>query len=672
MINKKYSFSFSSSTVRGLINVFLPPVAGGNMTLQFGAGASDRYAIPPTVGRHSGRANSPDFFTVNSPLDEPQPTKHKYSSEKISPPTDDLRRSDAQAFGRPGFGLSRVNTASAGADAKINTTKEPYATLERMRKVTSGHDADEDGSFFFLTNNGKVRRFLEQACFMKDFEDDYQHEKPFTQYSYYSVYEYMDYDQLRSYFTWRTKAVKGVHYPTFGGYVFCYIYELINGVHPLTPEETLSKLIDLWTFHKPYVSELDRHMKIWLRDYYAVHHGLLTESFDIWYSRFPTNIDLINEYAQPSAFSLVTSEQMKQAISCDFVSLSVIELSSSYKITKGAFYKKGDRDLIERCVTKVMIELALYFFNNKSDISRVFYSTKRSVMTTLFPRAIYEHDAYADIPLCTIALGPGLQLRKRKANWSLEYAGLDTYRSAVSYILKVIERSMRIHFEFGRQLSLPNPDSVVKCFCDSDNLHYNRGYSNYYSGFNPSRMKVWKRKALELITGQELIDAIETAIEAFLDENHLKVIDGVLTEVSPVVIDLGSLDKIRDELSHTAARLNTEDADQGAVPGEQSTEQKTTQTPEPEAAQTSEHNTANDSIHGLLVSLSPEEAALLSSLISPVLRDAAYPELTIEAINEKALTCIGDNLIDFYDGRYIVYDEYADDITAALDRMGNA
>jgi len=45
--------------------------------------------------------------------------------------------------------------------------------------------------------------FYRQGMMMKDFEDEYEKKVPYS--SYFSDYQMMGYDQLRTYFTWRTQ-----------------------------------------------------------------------------------------------------------------------------------------------------------------------------------------------------------------------------------------------------------------------------------------------------------------------------------------------------------------------------------------------------------------------------------------------------------------------------------
>ena len=85
-----------------------------------------------------------------------------------------------------------------------------------------------------------ARIFYEQGMFMKDFEDHYEKEVPFS--SYFPSYQAMGYDQLRTYFTWRTRVRQGEIRETSLSYAFLYLYELLNQIGVSDPRDGLEKL----------------------------------------------------------------------------------------------------------------------------------------------------------------------------------------------------------------------------------------------------------------------------------------------------------------------------------------------------------------------------------------------------------------------------------------------
>lgn len=113
--------------------------------------------------------------------------------------------------------------------------------------------------------------FVQQARFMEDFEDDYRFDGEFV--CYYPTYQSMSDEQLRGYFSWRTRLRRGDIPPAPTSFAFVYIYELLNGIGPATAEDGFRTLK---AFMETYGKEDDavrRHLKRWLVDY-AVWHGL--------------------------------------------------------------------------------------------------------------------------------------------------------------------------------------------------------------------------------------------------------------------------------------------------------------------------------------------------------------------------------------------------------------
>lgn len=85
---------------------------------------------------------------------------------------------------------------------------------------------------------------------METFEDDYEGEAPFSM--YFPDYQMMNFQQLRTYFTWRTDVRRGVVRKTSFSYVFLYIYELINHIGVKDDREGLEKLLYIWEEYEKF------------------------------------------------------------------------------------------------------------------------------------------------------------------------------------------------------------------------------------------------------------------------------------------------------------------------------------------------------------------------------------------------------------------------------------
>jgi hypothetical protein len=110
-----------------------------------------------------------------------------------------------------------------------------------------------------------ARIFYEQARFMEDFEDDFDFKGEFAR--YFPTYEVMNLQELRGYFSWRTKWRRGQAEKTQTSFAFVYIYELLNQIGVKSPEAGFFALKDFWLAFRDFDYQLDRYVETWLRDY---------------------------------------------------------------------------------------------------------------------------------------------------------------------------------------------------------------------------------------------------------------------------------------------------------------------------------------------------------------------------------------------------------------------
>ena len=86
----------------------------------------------------------------------------------------------------------------------------------------------------------KARNFLRQGKFMEDYEDDAPWEGDFV--CFFPTYHDLTTKQLRGYFSWRTRVRRGEYLPIPKSAAYIYIYELLNGIGTVSPEDSLQKM----------------------------------------------------------------------------------------------------------------------------------------------------------------------------------------------------------------------------------------------------------------------------------------------------------------------------------------------------------------------------------------------------------------------------------------------
>ena len=119
-----------------------------------------------------------------------------------------------------------------------------------------------------------------EAQLMEDYEDDFEFHGTFPQSQMYPLYRSMTDEQLRGYFSWRTKARAGN--VTYGPTQFAqlYAYELLMGIGT-TPGEQGYRDLDSFSHAWAEASVglpngLSQYLTRWMHDY-AIYHGLVDE-----------------------------------------------------------------------------------------------------------------------------------------------------------------------------------------------------------------------------------------------------------------------------------------------------------------------------------------------------------------------------------------------------------
>lgn len=189
----------------------------------------------------------------------------------------------------------------------------------------------------FARNDSEL--FYKQAKFMEDFTDDYAGEAKFNM--YFPYYQHMGYEQLRTYFTWRTKVRRGETPQISVSYVFLYIYELLSGIGVDSPMDGLRKLVSVWDGFLRYAPALENYMPKWFKDYH-VYYGL-PHSFS----------DFIEEHRLKKFFPLIHILD-----SGTENSLPAWNSLSRYDVTKSRFYNDGNEQICIDCFDAVIESIA--------------------------------------------------------------------------------------------------------------------------------------------------------------------------------------------------------------------------------------------------------------------------------------------------------------------------
>lgn len=128
----------------------------------------------------------------------------------------------------------------------------------------------------------RAHLFFKQAQMLADYEDDFEYDKNVTR--YYPTYQSLNNNELRAYFSWRTKWRKGIKKETSLSFAFIYIYELIHLIECANAEEAYSKLTKFVRDYSIFDSYIEIYTEDWLKDfvvYYGLDPALLLDTDEI-------------------------------------------------------------------------------------------------------------------------------------------------------------------------------------------------------------------------------------------------------------------------------------------------------------------------------------------------------------------------------------------------------
>ena len=138
--------------------------------------------------------------------------------------------------------------------------------------------------------------FLKQAKLLANYEDDYPFHGDVVR--YYPTYQALTDQELRGYFSWRTKWRKGNHQKTSLSFAFLYIYELINQVGVTDALEGFEKLTAFRDIYGAFDAGILSYLDKWITDYviyYNLDPNLLADSKQVLFDRSICVLDLIQE-----------------------------------------------------------------------------------------------------------------------------------------------------------------------------------------------------------------------------------------------------------------------------------------------------------------------------------------------------------------------------------------
>ncbi len=460
------------------------------------------------------------------------------------------------------------------------------------------------------------RIFYKQGMFMKDFEDTYENIAPFS--SYFPDYQMMGYDQLRTYFTWRTKVRKGEITFISPSYLFLYLYELLNNIGVDNPEDGLHKIMSTWNDFRVHYESMDKYILKWLKDYH------------IYYDLPWTFKDFVTEHNLGSHFPQVVNPENNFDLYCSI---------SKYDIRKSGFYNDDTVALIRDCFDFVIYQLQETFSKHQLLLDNLLFQTAKNMIPW--------------IPFGNALFYPGLrhpdkqviisekEIYVRQQNKWMFHSSITTEsgKKLIGYLFKQMEATLRKATKYKYKLSV-NMNSL-----------------------SPMTTDLLNQAGISL---EKLVT--EATMEFFREATKTVV------KVNPE-----ALEKIRKEALLTQEKLivpetmpEQETNDENILSTEYNYPEKNTDIIQPFPI--NDTNDPWESLRNSFTCLEKEAILILwenqradlpshtsetVNMIQFAQEHDIMPEVLIDGINEKAADCIGDSLLD---GEFIFYEDYIEQI----------
>ena len=150
-------------------------------------------------------------------------------------------------------------------DIPVVKTKEDFiAKFGKPPSVTT-KDIKKRQTYFTPQPSHNKKSFIEMAREYADRTAEKSNPVPFM--CYWPSYEFMSDAQLNWYFYLRGCLRNGEYITADLSYIFVYIYEIINQINVLNPEDGFKTLINIWAHYRKTFFKLDHYMIGWTSDY---------------------------------------------------------------------------------------------------------------------------------------------------------------------------------------------------------------------------------------------------------------------------------------------------------------------------------------------------------------------------------------------------------------------
>ena len=498
--------------------------------------------------------------------------------------------------------------------------------FDKMRDIARNYRFSVYGSNRFYDPRVRwetARVFYKQGVFMQDFIDDYEETAEYS--SYFPNYQMMGYEQLRTYFTWRTKIRQGIVEKTSLSYAYLYLYELITNIGVKDSSEGLEQLMWFWQEYRELDASLDNHVPAWIKDYHIYYE--LPHTF----SEFVEGVGLQQFYPE------LSGQENRFDLFCGI---------SPYDIRKSAFVSEENLPLFQESVGQVLEQISELMAEQGASLEdSIFQPMKSMAIWQPFKDSLFF--PWNSQPDKTVMISPKEIYVCSHNSWGVSRViTTERGKKLLGYIFKQTEAVLR-------RLT---------------------GYKH-------------KLKADASLLTHESVKMLEntgSSIEKLVTET----VTAVYREATKTVVkvDVSNLQKIREEAYITQEKLTVPEEEEWSIAvkqpvqeaaleeaalkeaAEQEPQEKTMITESVPAAEEQERGPWAE----LKQTLNNVERQALDVLLQNAENLKAFAdsrsimlEVLIDGINEKSMDAIGDGLID---EEFMLYEDYIEEVRKLVEQ----
>ncbi len=558
-----------------------------------------------------------------------------------------------------------------------------------------------------LRNTSRECVFYHQARLMEDYTDDVPYHGYFEQ--YFSTYQAMSDRQLRGYFTWRTAVRAGVMEEAPLSFAFVHLYELLIGVGTTPGEQGFHDIEHFWQSLRGHAPQLDRHVRLWLRDY-VVYHGLdprlvapyvdlefdqgliaMRDGIAAWEGRqvpprFSTPASLIApggvapalpNPAPPAQDASAKRRRKRGANAGDGADnpteerlFSSFDVLSSYRPRVSRLYRDRPETLRHVCCS-VVVQLARHYdAHRKSGLMESLFGSPLAMPYGMFYSAVFWSEQ--PHPDATYELDAINRYTCARGRWYWEgYHGSHTKSTKLGAVLRATDQRLRAAIGYEHPLMEKTVPKYLAKIIDREieaRLAWEREQEARVIHVDLSQL-AGIRAAASLTQEALLVDEEREERPAAGEASEGVPVSSSKDVESSGAADEGEAEGASEAAAGHARAMVTEQAtlDLDTLPhvtpgppirASQGTLEPPTQTPQAEVGVSAS------------LGLTPDELSLLRSLLAGKPAHTAKGtsmDMLVDGINEKLFDLLGDTALEFDGTEPQLVEDYVEDVRAALD-----